>query len=409
MPDEQLYGLTAADVQAIKNGLRAANDSNRAGETLYPSSGAPGQLSRFRIGRAKADVAKDATGNFFLLSGDHADQRANTNDSVTIKAKALFRKISKDDKVLLFLSEQVKWYAVLPGMEIVRGTFIPPWEPVSEKEVTVEQICSSDNSGGSTTLTRTAKNYFLRLGWNTCNSGSSSDSGSTPRQCIIAMICGEWVLVQAETTPGENGKIVRGSYTGTWPKDSSKTVTVESVCTQGSSESSECREYNATNYIHDLDTGACDEDSSSSKKCIIAMICGEWVLVQAEAVIGENGTMVRGRYTGSWPKDSSKTVTIESVCTQGSSGSSGSSGCGECHATNYFLDLDTGVCNSDSSASHKCIVAMICGEWVLVQAENKKDDLTSYPGYSAGKKQALTHENGCLKWIDIEECSTQYQ
>lgn len=31
-------------------------------------------------------------------------------------------------------------------------------------------------------------------------------------------------------------------------------------------------------------------------------------------------------------------------------------------------------------------------------------DLTELAGYSASKKQALIHDNGCLKWMDIEEC-----
>lgn len=55
------------------------------------------------------------------------------------------------------------------------------------------------------------------------------------------------------------------------------------------------------------------------------------------------------------------------------------------------------------------------GYWYLVEAESKKDgscdspnisghDLTTLPGYSSSKKQALTHDNGCLQWVDIEDC-----
>jgi hypothetical protein len=58
------------------------------------------------------------------------------------------------------------------------------------------------------------------------------------------------------------------------------------------------------------------------------------------------------------------------------------------------------------------------GSWYLVEAEKLSDsgscraptigddDLTTLPGYSASKKQALTHDNGCLKWVDIAECPT---
>lgn len=31
-------------------------------------------------------------------------------------------------------------------------------------------------------------------------------------------------------------------------------------------------------------------------------------------------------------------------------------------------------------------------------------DLTAVQGYASNKKQALTHDNACLKWVDIEEC-----
>lgn len=58
------------------------------------------------------------------------------------------------------------------------------------------------------------------------------------------------------------------------------------------------------------------------------------------------------------------------------------------------------------------------GKWYLVEPEVKDpgecaapniagQDLTSLPGYSAGNTQALIHESGCLKWIDIEDCPTE--
>lgn len=33
------------------------------------------------------------------------------------------------------------------------------------------------------------------------------------------------------------------------------------------------------------------------------------------------------------------------------------------------------------------------------------EDLTSLPGYSAGKQQILSHVNGCLRWVDVVGCS----
>lgn len=33
------------------------------------------------------------------------------------------------------------------------------------------------------------------------------------------------------------------------------------------------------------------------------------------------------------------------------------------------------------------------------------EDLTSLPGYSAGKQQVLSHVSGCLRWVDVVGCS----
>lgn len=65
--------------------------------------------------------------------------------------------------------------------------------------------------------------------------------------------------------------------------------------------------------------------------------------------------------------------------------------------------------------------ALIDSTWMLVawESDNIDDpegcqapniaghDLTTLPGYSAGKTQALGHESGCLKWLDIEDCPAE--
>jgi hypothetical protein len=63
-----------------------------------------------------------------------------------------------------------------------------------------------------------------------------------------------------------------------------------------------------------------------------------------------------------------------------------------------------------------CLIALAAnGTWYLVapgsdETENCDkphiggQDMTTISGYSASKKQALTHDNGCLKWVDIEDC-----
>ena len=69
-------------------------------------------------------------------------------------------------------------------------------------------------------------------------------------------------------------------------------------------------------------------------------------------------------------------------------------------------------------ASDTWVVVARCtnGSWYLVEAGDKEGcdapsiggrDLTGLPGYSAAKTQALVHESGCLKWLDIEDCPTE--
>lgn len=71
------------------------------------------------------------------------------------------------------------------------------------------------------------------------------------------------------------------------------------------------------------------------------------------------------------------------------------------------------------AASTWVVVAKcVNGSWYLVEAgDNHSEgcvppsiggrDLTDLPGYDAAKTQALGHESGCLKWLDIEECQTE--
>jgi hypothetical protein len=57
------------------------------------------------------------------------------------------------------------------------------------------------------------------------------------------------------------------------------------------------------------------------------------------------------------------------------------------------------------------------GTWYLIEAEDQVTegchapsiggrDLSQIPDYDAAKTQALIHEAGCLKWLDIEDCPT---
>lgn len=71
-----------------------------------------------------------------------------------------------------------------------------------------------------------------------------------------------------------------------------------------------------------------------------------------------------------------------------------------------------------ASATWVIVARCTNGKWYLVEAgDNHSEgcvppsiggrDLTDLPGYDAAKTQALGHESGCLKWIDIEDCQTE--
>jgi hypothetical protein len=68
-----------------------------------------------------------------------------------------------------------------------------------------------------------------------------------------------------------------------------------------------------------------------------------------------------------------------------------------------------------ASGTWVIVARAVNGTYYLVEAgDNQSEscaspsiagrDLTELPGYDAAKKQALTHDNGCLKWIDLADC-----
>ena len=72
---------------------------------------------------------------------------------------------------------------------------------------------------------------------------------------------------QLRTAAGSDGEIIRGTFTAPWDKGSDKTVTdatLASVTYSG-----------VKNYFASI-TG------SGSKKCAIAYVAGEWILIAAE-------------------------------------------------------------------------------------------------------------------------------
>ena len=107
----------------------------------------------------------------------------------------------------------------------------------------------------------------------------------------------------------------------------------------------------------------------------------------------------RGTFTAPWNKGATATVTDAAISSVTYT------------AKNYFAAVS-------GTGTKACAIAWACGEWILIEVEKTSDSgscraptvggdvLTTLPGYSASKKQVLAHDQGCLKWIDIEECPT---
>jgi len=102
---------------------------------------------------------------------------------------------------------------------------------------------------------------------------------------------------------------------------------------------------------------------------------GKWALVRLAGAQG----IKRGRFSGTWTKGSTTTVTDAVV-----SGATYT-------AKNYIATL----------SSSDCLIAYVADEWVLVGW-----DWHSMTGYSASAQQVLTHAaNGGLAWVSTTDCT----
>ena len=110
MAKDPVYGLSAANVEKIRAGLRATEAISRE-MGLGGGGGASGRgLIRIRIGKAVSDVDKGSVGDFYLCNGDHTEAQVGGDSKV--KAKSVGAKIKEGKVAILLLAENVKWYAI---------------------------------------------------------------------------------------------------------------------------------------------------------------------------------------------------------------------------------------------------------------------------------------------------------
>lgn len=120
---------------------------------------------------------------------------------------------------------------------------------------------------------------------------------------------------------------------------------------------------------------------------------------------GDDGDPVRlCKTTAVWDRDTIATLNVWEDGTPP----------GESQSTGQTLDAVNKM-HKVASGTFVIVARCVNGSWYLVEAGDNLDegcakpsiagrDLTDLPGYDAAKKQALTHDNGCLKWIDLEDC-----
>lgn len=123
----------------------------------------------------------------------------------------------------------------------------------------------------------------------------------------------------------------------------------------------------------------------------------------------ESGSAVRiGRTVAEWTKGTTQEIELIYETSCDSEGSGGDT----LEAHNKSYDIAAGVVVIVAEAVNGC--------WYLVEAEACPDDgsgsgdcgcvaiggqdLTQLPGYDQSKTQVLSHQSGCLKWLDTTEC-----
>lgn len=129
---------------------------------------------------------------------------------------------------------------------------------------------------------------------------------------------------------------------------------------------------------------------------------GKWGLVR---ISGGDGDPVRlCKTTAVWNRDTIATLNVwEAGAPPGETQSTGQT----VEAVNKMHKVASGTWVIVARAAN--------GTWYLAEAGDNQSsscaspsiagrDLTELPGYDAAKKQALTHDLGCLKWIDLEDC-----
>lgn len=128
---------------------------------------------------------------------------------------------------------------------------------------------------------------------------------------------------------------------------------------------------------------------------------GKWGLVR----LGDGGDPVRLCKTSAvWNRDTIATLNVWEAGTPP----------GETQSTGQTVDAVNKM-HKVASGTWVIVARAVNGTWYLVEAgDNQSEscaspsiagrDLTELPGYDAAKRQALTHDLGCLKWIDLEDC-----
>lgn len=85
-------------------------------------------------------------------------------------------------------------------------------------------------------------------------------------RAVLEVERGDRDIAATVSRPGGDDAMVRGTFSGAWSKDATKTVT-DAILTGVT--------YTAKNYFASV-------GGSGTKKCCIAFVAGEWILIAAE-------------------------------------------------------------------------------------------------------------------------------
>lgn len=172
-PDDRTRGVqfTADSARVIADTVRIVQGGNRGQPSI--TSGRSVYATPHYLSKTTADWLKDTKASLEIWTGDGGGEAEATSE--TVEAWNKWGLVRSGEWVLIGRANGT-FYLTQGPPQVMRGTFLPPWNKGATATVT----------GATFSGTVTAMNYFATV------------KGTDSKKCAIAAVGNEWILIAAE-------------------------------------------------------------------------------------------------------------------------------------------------------------------------------------------------------------------